>query len=567
MKLPEIEYGPVQGSAAALGQVGEAARGLSDTVAKGLQAFGQELIKTQTQRAAADVRAGLVKLEEELNARRYIPEEEARQRLGDAFDALPGHQRAQRTVVKDPATGQDVAVLPTWVVAGALYDAHSKELVQKASEGITGPGWQASFQDAARAEIAGESHRFRTAQLTAMLEDQKAQQRGTVQQYVRLGAHDRALDTIEQSDAFSQGEKALLREQVLKDQGDENLIAAAEQKATELEQKHQADPKGAMEEALALGGKLGPKVAQRLHERDQLRTEAQNDQVRGVKDHLELGIRSAQVRTLDQLERLPAYKALPDGPKADLVQILNGENERRARLAQLTSEKEWQQELSRFQGLSDREKVQQWPTYATKLPAAYQGNFAQVYEAARVRLSNAWDSEDVQKTFDLAGRAVGNKGLGAAAASRPRDMGRRWYDAETQRQKGVPPTQAEAALWLAEKLQYGDENGDDWFGGNARFRFEAELAAEKAGEPVRFQPYVESEQQKYPPSALLLRQGGAGGQVAPAASPAAPAPAAPPAAPPARPPGVPPAAIHITNGRRGGWLLPGNPMPAGWKEG
>jgi hypothetical protein len=126
-------------------------------------------------------------------------------------------------------------------------------------------------------------------------------------------------------------------------------------------------------------------------------------------------------------------------------------------------------------------------------------------------------------------------------ADRVRERGRRWYDAETLRRKGIPPAPQEAAKWLAEQLQFGDQNGDAMFGGGERFRYEAEAEAERTGEPVRFVPY-NPEEQKYGPAAVLLR-GGAAPQ--PAATAAAPVPAVAPV-----PAAVPPPAA----GTPAGWI-------------
>jgi hypothetical protein len=532
-KLPAIEYSGVQQSSDSMGQVDGALRDLTGTVSRGLQAIGMEIVKTQNQKAAADLHEGLAAVELDLNSRRYVSTAYVRQQLGDGVDSLPEPVRAQLTrKVRDPEKGEETELerddIPTWVVSGAIHQKRSDDLVRAASGQISGSGWQAEFQNAARSDLLDRQARFAHQQAAAMLEDQKETQRATVAQYTRLGEHGRALDVIEASDAFTGGEKAILREQVLRAQGDDKLAAVAEAKARELEAKHPDSPTVAMDEALALGGALGPKVAERLKERDNLRTEAIADQVRKPKDHLEVTIRSGRIRTLDQLEGTQEYKGLPDGPRADLVQVLNGENERRARLAQMQGDKEWAQELARFQGLSDREKVSAWPTYQEKIPFAYQGGFAQTFEAARVRLTNAWESEDVQKTFELAtGVLKWNTGNKKANAELLKLRGRRWYDEETRRRQGVPPTLPEAAQWLAKALQYGDENGDAWGGGPYVYRFQAEAMAEKAGQPLQFEPFS-AENQKFPPAAGTL---GAPGSGSPAAQPPAGGPAATPALP------------------------------------
>jgi hypothetical protein len=532
VKLPDIEYGPVQRSSDALARVDQAQRRASGAIAEGLSRLGMEIVKTESSRASADFTAGLAQAEQAIHANRYISTAKLKELLGGNLDRLDPNVRARVTRKVTGAGGaqleQDREDIPVWEVAGALFDKRAEELLEQASQHIGAQGWRTEFVAKAKEDLAIRKSRLAGQMATAALESLKGEQRAIVAQYVRGGRVDDALGEIERSDAFTPGEKALLREQVLKEHGDQDLIARADATARELEAAHPTDPQAAMKAAQALEGKLGAKVAERLHERDRLRTEAQLDEVRERKGRLELDVRASKVVSIAQLEQLDDYKRLPEWGKADIVQILGSVAEQRLRLSQLATDKEWQQELSRFQGLSDREKVQAWASYEAKVPLAYQGGFAQAVNAARMRLTNAWDSEDVQKTFDLAAGSLGWTGERKLRADRLRERGRRWYDAETLRHQGVPPTQADAAKWLAEQLMLGDENGDAWFGGAQRFRFQAEEMAEKAGEPLRFEPYS-AEQQRYAPAAALLRERGGG-------APAAPAPAAaqPPAGPSAK---------------------------------
>jgi hypothetical protein len=535
LKLPEIEYGrgvPSVGNA--YERTGAAAQRFSGVVAEGLAAMGRELVKTQAQKATADLHEGLAALENDLSSQRYVSVDFVRKELGSSFESLPPEVRAQLVRKQQGENGDttdvDLEEVPTWVVAGALYEKRSKELIRAASQKITGQGWQAEFQNAALSDLVSRRAKVAHDAASAMMADQQQTQRATIQQYVRLGAHDRALEVIERSAVFTPGEKALLVEDVLKVRKEDDLIARAEKAAREIEAAHAGEPQAAMKAAQDVPGELGVKVQQRVAERDRLREEAQNDEVRDRKGRLELGVRTSQLVSVRQLEQLEDYRRLPEWAQADIVAIMGSVAEQRLRLSQLSSEKEWQQELSRFQGLSDREKVASWPAYQAKVPFAYSGQFAQVYQTATTRLTNAWDTEDVQKTFDLAAGVMKWTGPKKVWAEKVRERGRRWYDAETRRRNGIPPTQPEAAKWLAEQLQFGDQNGDAFGGGSDVLRFEAEAEAERRGEPVKFVPF-NPEKQKYAPAALLLRGG------APAAQPPAAAPAAAPvpAAAPARP--------------------------------
>lgn len=229
MKLPDIEYGPVQTASAAPAAVGEAAQRTASVFAAGFTALGQEMIKTQAQKASVDLHTGLARLEEDLTKSRYISAADVRQRLGPDFDSLPPAVRSQLTRrVQDPSTGDTVEVdredVPTWLVAGAIYRKEAKELARSASQNISAPGWQAEFEASASKDIAERQGKFALVQAHAMVEDQKLDQIATVDQLVRLKAYDRALSDVESSKALTPGEKAKLREHVLqKKQQDTSL--------------------------------------------------------------------------------------------------------------------------------------------------------------------------------------------------------------------------------------------------------------------------------------------------------------------------------------------------------
>ena len=221
MKIPDIDYAtPVQQSSGAIAQVDQARRQSLDVISAGFQALGQEMIKSQSQKAAADVEEGMAQLEADLNSKRYVSAQEVRDKLGNDFQQLPSNVREQLTKKTiDPSTGREVTLdredVPTWVVAGALYDKRSKDLVRAASEQITAPGWQAEFQRAALEDVTKRKASFNSAQMHAMLADQKQVQAATVDQLVRLGSFEQALATIDRSEAFHPGEKAQLVESVL----------------------------------------------------------------------------------------------------------------------------------------------------------------------------------------------------------------------------------------------------------------------------------------------------------------------------------------------------------------
>ena len=235
MKLPDIDYSaPVQESSSAIARVSRAQREAIDTIGAGLQAFSQEMIKTQTQKATADVEAGMAADDAELAAKRYLPVDQVKAELGDGFDQLPPDIQAHRETVKD-AQGNDVEVVPTYLVAGTLFEKRTKDRILAASKGITGQGWQADFQDAALKDLSQRKRAMAITQAHAMVADFKQTQSATVDQYMRAGSYDRALETIDHSDAFEPGEKAQLREQVLATKQKSDAAVAKVAQAAQVE--------------------------------------------------------------------------------------------------------------------------------------------------------------------------------------------------------------------------------------------------------------------------------------------------------------------------------------------
>lgn len=212
MKLPEIEYGgKVPSAVPAMAAEDQARRQSLQVLQQGLQAFGQELIRTQSQEAAAELSAGLAEAEEAIASQPYTSTAAVREALGDGFDALPPHVRRELVDV-DPVSGEerDREEIPTWLVAGALYDKRAKDLVQASSQRISGSGWQAEFQAKAQEDIQVRSHRLSMQQLEAMHGDLRARQAITVQDYVRAGNFAEAGRVVAGSKVFTPSEKEKL---------------------------------------------------------------------------------------------------------------------------------------------------------------------------------------------------------------------------------------------------------------------------------------------------------------------------------------------------------------------
>lgn len=224
MKLPDIEYGaPVPDRTRAIGLVDDAQRQAAATLQNGLRAFGQELVKTQHQKAAVQLASDLAAFEQDLSSRTTVTPEWVREQLGEQADSLLQsagirEQLVHRTI--DPVTGQPVELerkgIPTWVVAGAIYDKRSKDLVGKAMEGITvGDGWKSAFQEATAGDLVQSRARFQAKQLDAMHQDLKQEQDSNLEALMRLGRFGQAISWLDSSSAFDPGEKAKRQERIL----------------------------------------------------------------------------------------------------------------------------------------------------------------------------------------------------------------------------------------------------------------------------------------------------------------------------------------------------------------
>ena len=208
MKLPDIEYGaPVQDVTAGPARVDAERRKALDVFSEGLQRYGQELVKTKTQRAGVELQEGLAKLEQDLNASPYVSARYVREQLGTAIDALPQDLKDQLTQKFDDGTEVDAEQLPAWAFAGAIYEKKAKDLIAAASRGIPGQGWQTSFQDAARGDVATRAARFNAEQLRGLHTYLATAQRDHVRRRALAGDFDGARRDLELASAIDPAEK------------------------------------------------------------------------------------------------------------------------------------------------------------------------------------------------------------------------------------------------------------------------------------------------------------------------------------------------------------------------
>ncbi len=152
MELPQIDTIPVQESNHAIAQVDEARRRTFQVFEQGLGAIGAEMVKSQTNRAAASLATSLSQIESDLAAKKVLTTQEVRDALGGSLDSLPPEVRAQVAPKGlDITTGEikemDIKDAPAFAVAGAIFDAQAKKALAAASQNISTGGFRADFMD------------------------------------------------------------------------------------------------------------------------------------------------------------------------------------------------------------------------------------------------------------------------------------------------------------------------------------------------------------------------------------------------------------------------------------
>lgn len=238
VKLPEIEYGPVQTVSQELPRLDAAQRRAAGVISEGLTRYGMELVKVESQAAAADLAEGLATIEGDLTSRRYVSTKELRDALGGDLGSLPPGLRERVTQkALDINTGEMVEAdrddIPTWEVAGVLFDRRAKQLLDTASQRVSAQGWRSEFQAKAQEELASRKLRLAGQQAQAMHADLEDRQEAHIAQLSRLRQWDDAIAAIDRSAIFGVGKKAQLTETVLKQKQawdeQEGAIAASEE--------------------------------------------------------------------------------------------------------------------------------------------------------------------------------------------------------------------------------------------------------------------------------------------------------------------------------------------------
>lgn len=203
MRLPEIDtvgVGPAPDVAAPYRSFDK----MAQTMAEGFRAYGQEVIKTQTQRAAVDLAKGLNSLQQEIEANKFVTTKYVKEKLGDAYESLDPAVKAQLTTTGlDLTTGKitqfDREDIPTWVVADAIFDAQAKNLLDKSAQNIQVGGWAEEFKANAAVDVLQRKARVNERQIGAMHAYLTEEQTGHALDLVNAGDPDGARAVVNSS--------------------------------------------------------------------------------------------------------------------------------------------------------------------------------------------------------------------------------------------------------------------------------------------------------------------------------------------------------------------------------
>ena len=204
-RLPDYEPNtPLDTNVSGIRQVTAEQKRFFATVSEGLTVMGQEMVKTEAQRAASNLSAKLNDIEQEIAANPQVSTQYLRDKLGPDFDTIPPEVKSNLTQkTLDLKAGQlvdeDRNDIPMWQVAGTLYDRLSQRAVSEASQGITMPGWKTDFRDNMANEVNNRRDKINTRQLQAMHADLGAKQTETALQFANAGDFGSAFQVVRDS--------------------------------------------------------------------------------------------------------------------------------------------------------------------------------------------------------------------------------------------------------------------------------------------------------------------------------------------------------------------------------
>lgn len=213
MKLPEIETNaPVQTSSEGFGLIDAAQRQAAGAVEQGFQAFGQEMIKSQNSKAAAELLSGLEHAQIDLRSKKTISTQDLKDTLGSDYDSLDPRIKAQTTrSVLNPQTGQmetqERDDIPMFSVAESIYDARAKKLLEDSASHFTGDRAAQEFRDKAQHEILTQRQKLSMKTMYDMHDYLRTQDTATAIDLANAGRPDDAKKVLAGSNTMDLAHK------------------------------------------------------------------------------------------------------------------------------------------------------------------------------------------------------------------------------------------------------------------------------------------------------------------------------------------------------------------------
>lgn len=218
MIIPQIDNLSVQPKSNAYRIVDEAQRQAIETFETGFQKIGEEMVRSQQQKAAADLAVNLNSIEQEIAANKTVSTQYVREKLG-SLDSLPPEVRSQVTKQGlDLSTGQmtemDREDIPMFAVAGAIFDAQARKAMESSSQSITLGGWQQDFQKKAQEHIAQRRSNISMQAVKDSIEHIAATDTQTALNFANAGDFARSREVVSKSRAMDQDYKDKLGAQI-----------------------------------------------------------------------------------------------------------------------------------------------------------------------------------------------------------------------------------------------------------------------------------------------------------------------------------------------------------------
>lgn len=218
-RLPQIDYSArVQDSTGAKLRESEAERRAFKTVEAGMAAFSEARTTAQRNKADAALAQSLSEITADLDSRETVDTEYVRKKLG-SLDSLPPELRAEVTErALNINTGEtqeiDKKDIPTYLVAGAVFDAQSRAAVEAAAQNVSSAGWAQDFKTQAAKTLLAHKMKIRERALNQGLDYIKESDTKSALELANAGQPERARELVGKSRGMAPAYKVKLSEQI-----------------------------------------------------------------------------------------------------------------------------------------------------------------------------------------------------------------------------------------------------------------------------------------------------------------------------------------------------------------